>query len=90
MVEADEVSFSSIRIRGRFIPPKKGWGTFKQSVFGINERDGAVYTKLVTDLFAKVLQATIRGKVQPESNVHSDCREGYDGLADGWVRQTTL
>ena len=42
----------------------------------------AVYTELITDCSAKTLQAIIRGKVSPESIVHSDCWKGYDGLVD--------
>lgn len=42
-------------------PPKRGWVTLKQPVFGIEERDSAVYTELVTDYPAKTLQAIIGG-----------------------------
>ncbi len=63
-------------------PPKKGQGTLNQPVFGIYEREGAVYTELVTDCSKETLQAIIRGKVSPESIIHSDCWKGYDGLVD--------
>jgi len=82
VVEVDESFFGPARIRGRPGPRKRGRGTLKQPVFGIYERDGLVYTELVTDCSAKTLQAIIRGKVDPESIVHSDGWKGYDGLVD--------
>ena len=82
MVEVDESFFGPARVRGRPGPRKKGRGTLKQPVFGIYEREGAVYTELVTDCSKETLQAIIRGKVSPESIIHSDCRKGYDGLVD--------
>lgn len=60
----------------------EGRAPLKPAVFGIYERDGAVYTKLVTDESAKDLQAVIRGKATPESIVKSDGWPGYDGLVD--------
>ncbi len=62
--------------------PEKGWGTLGQPVFGIYERDSAVYTELVTDCSAKTLQAIIRGKLSPGSIVHSEGCKGCDGLVD--------
>lgn len=62
--------------------PIKGRGTIKQPVFGINARNGAVYAELVTDCSAKELQAIIKSRLSPESNVHSDCWIGYGGLED--------
>ena len=82
VVEVDESFFGPARVRGRPGPRKRGRGTLKQPVFGIYERDGLVYTELVTDCSAKTLQAIIRGKVSPESIVHSDGWKGYDGLVD--------
>ena len=82
VVEVDESFFGPARIRGRPGPRKRGRGTLKQPVFGIYERDGVVYTELVADCSAKTLQAIIRGKVSPESIVHSDGWRGYDGLVD--------
>ena len=82
VVEVDESFFGPTRVCGRPGPRKRGRGTLKQPVFGIYEREGAVYTELVTDCSAKTLQAIIRGKVSPESIIHSDCWKGYDGLVD--------
>ena len=82
VVEVDESFFGPARVRGRPGPRKRGRGTLKQPVFGIYEREGAVYTELVTDCSKETLQAIIRGKVSPESIIHSDCWKGYDGLVD--------
>jgi transposase-like protein len=82
VVEVDESFFGPARIRGRPGPRKRGRGTLKQPVFGIYERAGSVYTELITDCSAKTLQAIIRGKVSPESIIHSDGWRGYDGLVD--------
>ena len=82
VVEVDESFFGPARVRGRPGPRKRGQGTLKQPVFGIYEREGAVYTELVTDCSKETLQAIIRGKVSPESIIHSDCWKGYDGLVD--------
>ncbi len=82
VVEVDESFFGPARVRGRPGPRKRGRGTLKQPVFGIYERNGAVYTELVPDCSAKSLQAVIRGKVALESVVHSDGWRGYEGLVD--------
>ena len=82
VVEVDESFFGPARVRGRPGPRKRGRGTLKQPVFGIYERNGSVYTELVPDCSAKSLQSIIRGKVSPESVIHSDGWRGYDGLVD--------
>ena len=82
VVEVDESFFGPTRLRGRPGPRKRGRGTLKQPVFGIYERNGRVYTELITDCSAHTLQAIIRGKVSPESVIHSDGWKGYDGLVD--------
>jgi len=82
VIEVDESFFGPSRLRGRPGPRKRGRGTLKQPVFGIYERNGRVYTELITDCSAHTLQAIIRGRVNPESVIHSDCWKGYDGLVD--------
>jgi len=82
VVEVDECFFGPARVRGRPVPRKRGRGTLKQPVFGIYERNGSVYTELVPNCSGKTLQAIIRGKVSPESVIHSDGWRGYDGLVD--------
>jgi len=74
--------FDPTRIRGRPGPRKRGRGTLGQPIFGIYERDGAIYAEPVTDCPAKMLQAIIRGKVPPGSIVHSEGWKGCDGLVD--------
>jgi transposase-like protein len=77
-VEVDESYFGARRVRG-----KRGRGASgKQIVFGIFKRHGSVYTEIVPDCKARTLQAIIRGRVVPQSIIHSDGWRGYDGLVD--------
>ncbi len=77
-VEVDESYFVARRIKG-----KRGRGTQgKTPVFGILQRGGKVYTEIVPDCARKTLQEIIRGKVDPDSIIHSDHWRGYNGLVD--------
>ena len=77
-VEIDESYFGARRIKGR-----RGRGALgKTIVFGILKRNGKVYTEIVPNCARKTLQAVIRGRVEPESVIHSDGWRGYDGLVD--------
>jgi len=77
-IEGDESYFGARRIKG-----KRGRGAYgKTPVFGILQRGGKVYTEIVPDCARKTLQAIIRGKVDPESIIHSDAWRGYSGLVD--------
>lgn len=77
-VEVDESYFGARRVRG-----KRGRGASrKQIVFGIFKRNGSVYTEIVPNCKAQTLQAIIRGRVVPQSVIHSDGWRGYDGLVD--------
>ena len=82
VVEVDESFFGPARVRGRPGPRKRGRGTNKQPVFGIYERNGRVYTELISDCSARTLQKIIRGRISSESVIHSDGWRGYDGLVD--------
>jgi transposase-like protein len=82
VVELDESYFGCILKRGVPGAPKKGRGTNKQPVFGIFERNGRVYTEVVSDCSSKTLQSIIRGRVSLESIIHTDKWRGYDGLVD--------
>lgn len=62
IIEVDGSFFGPARVRGRTGPRKRGRGTNKQPVFVIYERNGRVYTELVTDCSASTLQQIIRGK----------------------------
>lgn len=66
------------RVRG-----KRGRGAYgKTIVFGLLKRDGRVYTEIVPDCTKATLQAVIRGRIAPETVIHSDGWRGYDGLVD--------
>ncbi|MEO9886731.1 MAG: IS1595 family transposase [Balneola sp.] len=78
IVEVDESYFGPRRI-----PGKRGRGASgKTIVFGVFKRAGKVYTEIVPDARKKTLQDIIRGKVAPESIIHSDGWRGYNGLVD--------
>jgi len=78
VVEVDESYFGARRVKG-----KRGRGAYgKTPVFGILQRGGKVYTEMVPDCAKKTLQGIIRGKVNPDSVIHSDTWRGYDGLVD--------
>ena len=78
IVEVDESLFGARRVKG-----KRGRGAYgKTTVFGIHERQGQVYTEIVSDCSKATLQAIIRGKVAVESVINSDGWRGYNGLVD--------
>ena len=77
-IEVDESYFGAKRVKG-----KRGRGAGRKTpVFGILQRKGSVYTEIVPDCARKTLQAIIRGKVEPDSVIHSDSWRGYNGLVD--------
>src|SRR5437660_2795818 len=77
-VEVDESYFGARRVRG-----KRGRGASgKTIVFGRLKREGKVYTEIVPDCKKATLQAIIRGRIAPETVIHSDGWRGYDGLVD--------
>ena len=77
-IEVDESYFGAKRVKG-----KRGRGAGgKTPVFGILQRGGKVYTEIVPDCAKKTLQGIIRGKVDPDSVIHSDTWRGYNGLVD--------
>jgi len=77
-VEVDESYFGARRIKG-----KRGRGAFgKTIVFGIFERNGKVFTEIISDCRRATLQAVIRGRVDLGSIIHSDGWRGYNGLVD--------
>jgi transposase len=81
-VEVDESYFGATRPRGVVGPRKRGRGTTKQPVFGILERNGQVYTEIISDCSKKTLQQIIVGKISLETVIHSDGWRGYNGLVD--------
>jgi len=77
-IEVDESYFGGRRIKG-----KRGRGAYgKTPVFGILQRGGKVYTEIVPNCAKATLQGIIRGKVDPDSVIHSDSWRGYNGLVD--------
>lgn len=77
-VEVDESYFGARRIRG-----KRGRGAYgKTIVFGIFQRNGKVYTKIVPNVKRKTLQAVIQGRVNSNTTIHSDYWGAYNGLVD--------
>ena len=77
-IEVDESYFGGKRIKG-----KRGRGARgKTPVFGILQRGGKVYTEIVPDCAKATLQGIIRGRVSPDSVIHSDYWRGYNGLVD--------
>jgi transposase-like protein len=77
-LDADESYFGPKRIRG-----KRGrWAGAKTIVFGSLKRGSSVYTEIVPNASKATLQAIIRGKVDPNSIIHTDGWRGYDGLVD--------
>ena len=77
-IEADESYFGAKRIRG-----KRGRGAGgKTIVFGLLKRGVSVYTEIVPDASKSTLQAIIRGKVDPNSIIHTDGWRGYYGLVE--------
>jgi len=77
-IEVDESYFGAKRVQGN---RGRGAGS-KTPVFGILQRKGSVYNEIVPDCARKTLQASIRGKGEPNSVIHSDSWRGYDGLVD--------
>lgn len=67
-LELDETYFGGVR-KG-----KRGRGAFNKAiVFGILERDGEVYTKVVPDVSAKTLMSEIEDKTEKGSVFYTDC-----------------
>ena len=77
-IELDESYFGAKRIRG-----KRGRGAYgKTIVFGIYKRNGCVYTEIVPNCSRAALYAILKGKVNPDSTIHTDGFRTYDGVVD--------
>ena len=60
---------------------KRGRGAAgKVPVFGLLNRGGKVYTKIIPDASGATLIPIIKRKVIPDSIVYSDCWKGYNVL----------
>lgn len=74
-LEIDETYFGGKR-KG-----KRGRGAFnKVVVFGILERNGKVYTTVVSDVSAETLMAEIRNKTEKGSVFYTNCFKSYKSL----------
>ena len=79
-VECDESYFG-----GRRKGPRGRGAAGKVPVFGLLNRNGKVYTRVVDDVSRKTLRQIIRTKVVPESVIYTDSFRSYDGLVlDGF------
>ncbi len=78
IIEVAESFFGARRVKG-----KRAHGAYgKTVVFGIFERDGQVYTEIVSDCSKPTLQGIIRGRVDASAVINSDGWRGYNGLVD--------
>jgi len=67
---------------------RRGFGTIKQSVFGILCREGKIYAEIVPGIEAKNLQPLIEKQVKRGSTICSDTWRAYTGLAaKGYVHR---
>ncbi|WP_085907082.1 IS1595 family transposase [Kiloniella majae] len=74
-IEVDESYFGGKR-KG-----KRGRGAAgKIPVFGLLQRGGKVYTKIIPDAASSTLMPIIECKIVPDSIVYSDCWRGYNVL----------
>lgn len=71
---------------------KRGRGAknLLQPIFGIYQRNGAVYVKFVKDAGKKTLQSIIKGKIVLDSDVYSDTWTAYDGLSKKGYKHETV
>ena len=77
-IEIDESYFGGKRIKGL-----RGRGAYKKvPVIGLRKRGGKVFTEIIPDCSRASLQAVIKGRIEPESIVHTDGWRGYHGLID--------
>ena len=74
--ELDESYFGAKRVRG-----KRGCGAAgKTPVFGVLQRNGRVYVKIVKNCSKAQLMPIIQGKILEDSKIHTDGWKAYDGL----------
>lgn len=80
-IEVDESYFGPRRVKGK--SSKRGRGTsFKKVVFGIYERKGRVFTRIIPNCKRRTLHAVMKGKIDINSTIYSDSWRGYNGLVD--------
>lgn len=80
-IEVDESYFGPRRVKGKH--SKRGRGTsFKKVVFGIYERKGRVYTRIIQNCKKRTLHAIMSSRIALSSTIYSDSWKGYNGLVD--------
>jgi transposase len=78
----------SLRLISSYFGPKRVHGKRgrgaggKTIVFGLLKRGDCVYTEIVPNASKTTLQAIIRGKVVPNSLIHTGGWQGYNGRGD--------
>ena len=78
----------SLRLMSSYFGPKRVHGKRgrgaggKTIVFGLLKRGDCVYTEIVPNASRAMLQAIIRGKVDPNSLIHTGGWQGYNGRGD--------
>ena len=86
--EAQSPFRREVKINDSYFDPQRGRGKRgrdaegKTIVFGVDQRDGRVYTEIVPDGRKKTLQKAPRSRVGLDAVTHSDGRRGYDSLVD--------
>ena len=79
-----KAAFGAKRVRGI----RGGGDRGKTIVFGLFGRNGRVYAEIVPEFVQDPhSRRIIRGRVEPESVIHSDDRRGHDGLVDSGCRK---
>lgn len=74
-IELDETYFGGKRKH------KRGRGAYNKAiVFGIMERDGKVYTKVMPDVSKETLMNVIRERTEKGSVFYTDCFKSYKSL----------
>jgi len=75
-----KATFGANRVRGCALPRLRGRGQANNPSLALFDRDGEVYTEIVSDCSQSTLRAIIRGRIDPQRVVCSDGWPGYDGL----------
>lgn len=66
---------------------KRGRGSKKAIVFGLLERQGRVFAKVVKDVKGETLQGEIRKRVKEGATIYTDALPSYNGLDDEYAHE---
>ena len=82
-----EVECDGSYFGGRRKGPRGRGAAGEAPVFGLLERDGTAYTRIVEDVSRKTLRRIVKTKAVPESAIYTGSFRSYDGLVlDGFKR----